>query len=190
MTTLDLPFLPAMPAEAAEVRAPVLGLTLGWASGELAKLPVLAIRQPWATSIVHFGKPLENRAWSGRYLALQLGALRRGGNRFLIQASAGMTRDEMQGWRDFVKERGVEPTAEMMAAAGVKTFRDLPRGGIIGVARFVRWVTESDSPWWIGPGALEMTDVQPLAFLPCKGALGFFGLPNAASQTTAPKTKT
>lgn len=140
----------------------------------LPDLPALSVRQPWATSIVHFGKRLENRAWSGRYLALQLGAVRRAGNRFLIHASQGMTCDEMEGWRDFVKERGIEPTAEAMAAAGIRTVRDMPRGGIIGIATFVRWVEESDDPWWIGPGALEMADVKPLPFAACKGTLGFF----------------
>jgi hypothetical protein len=137
-------------------------------------LPALSIRQPWATSIVHFGKRLENRGWQGRYLQMQLAALRRSGNRFLIHASQGMTRDEMAGWRHFVEERGVAPTAEAMVRDGVNAFRDLPRGGIIGAARFVRWVTESESPWWIGPGALELDEVQPLPFVPCKGALGFF----------------
>ncbi len=178
MTQETMPFLPVTEPEPAACAGPNCAVSPGWAASELATLPVLAIRQPWATSIIHFGKRLENRSWNGRYLALQLGALKRGENRFLIQASQGMTRDEMEGWQDFVEDRNVKPTAEMMAAAGVKTFRDLPRGGIVGVARFVRWVTASDDPWWIGPGALEMTDVQPLDFLPCKGALGFFRLPN------------
>lgn len=137
-------------------------------------IPALSVRQPWATSIVHFGKRLENRCWTGRYLALQLGALRRAGNRLLIHASQGMTRDEMEGWRDFVTDRGCAPTPEVMETAGVKTFRDLPRGGIVGVATFVEWVTASDSPWFIGPGALVLADVQALPFTPCKGALGVF----------------
>lgn len=137
-------------------------------------LPALSVRQPWATSIVHFGKRVENRCWSGRYLALQLGTLRRAGNRVLIHASQGMTRDEIAGWKEFVEERNVRPTREMTDAAGVTTYRDLPRGGIVGVATFVEWVTASDSPWFIGPGALVLTDVQPLPFTPCKGALGVF----------------
>lgn len=142
-----------------------------WCAGMLA----LSIRQPWATSIVHFGKPVENRVWKGRYLQLQLDTIAQHGDRFLIHAAKGMDQDDIDGWRDLVDERPeCKPTPEQMAAAGVKTLRDLPRGGIIGVARFVTVVERHPSPWFTGPLALVFKDVAPLPFVPCRGFLGFF----------------
>lgn len=137
-------------------------------------LLALSIRQPWATSIVHFGKRVENRAWSGSYLRMQNDAIRRAGDRFLIHASKGLTSAECEDWEETAQLAGVAPTAAMLAAAGIKTYRDLPLGGIIGIATFVEWVTMHDSPWFFGPGALVLTEVAPLPFTPCRGALGFF----------------
>lgn len=142
---------------------------------DLAALPALTVRQPWATSIVHFGKTVENRRWIGIYLKAQLSVVRAAGNRFLIHAGKGMDEDDILGWRDHIAQRPqCRPSPEMMKAAGVERIRDLPRGGIIGVATVAEWVTTHESPWFVGPGALVLTNVQSLAFIPCRGLQGFF----------------
>lgn len=141
-----------------------------WAVG----LRALSIRQPWATSIVHFGKPVENRVWNGGYLKAQLSGIREG-DRFLIHAAKNMEEDDILGWRELIEDcPSCRPTSAMLAAAGVKTYADLPRGGIIGAATYAGWVKDHSSQWFVGPGAVVMADVLPLPFVPCRGMLGFF----------------
>lgn len=175
------------PRETSEVDAVGAGVP-DWVRGELGTLPVLSVRQPWATSIVFFGKPVENRKWWGVYLKAQLGKIRVG-ERFLIHAAKGMDEDDIDGWKSHTDERpSCRPTKEQAAAASVHTFADLPRGGVIGHARYVGWVTQHPSPWFTGPGALVMEDVQPLPFYPCRGMLGFFRLPQREAAPSSAAT--
>ena len=48
------------------------------------------------------------------------------------------------------------------------------RGGIIGTAEIVDCIEQSDSPWFFGPYGLVLENVQPVDFIPVKGALGLF----------------
>lgn len=126
----------------------------------MAELPPLAlsIRQPWAFSIVHGGKDIENRQWPTRYR----GPL-------LIHAAKGMTRDELDDWKDFIAERNLDgPWRDG------KTVGDLQRGGIVGACDLVDCITQSDSPWFVGRFGFVLRNVRPLPFMPCRGALGFF----------------
>lgn len=134
----------------------------------------LSIRQPWAWLIVRpdlTGEPrkaaiyereikdVENRDWPTRF---------RGP--VLIHASKGMTRTEYENAEDPLwASRG--PTIELPA------FEDLQRGGIIGRARIVDCVTHSESPWFVGRFGFVLADVEPLSFVPCRGALGLFPVP-------------
>lgn len=61
----------------------------------------------------------------------------------------------------------------------------LPRGGIVGVARVVDCVTEMDSQWFYGKFGFVLRDAMPVPLIPCKGALGFFALPDDVRQTLA-----
>lgn len=68
----------------------------------------------------------------------------------------------------------------------------LPRGGIVGRARIVGVVRNEESfadylklggddrqrAWWFGGFALVLADVEPLPFVPWKGALGLFEVPD------------
>lgn len=56
-------------------------------------------------------------------------------------------------------------------------FPDLPRGGIVGRARIVDCVTQSDSPWFVGRFGFVLADVEPLPFVECRGALALFPVP-------------
>ncbi len=51
---------------------------------------------------------------------------------------------------------------------------DLPRGGIVGMARIVDCVTAMDSRWFFGRYGFVLADAFPVPLIPCKGALGFF----------------
>ena len=121
----------------------------------MTALPTIAlsIRQPWAWAILHRGKPVENRSWATSF---------RGP--FCLHAAKGMTRDEQLEFHDFILRLGMEPP----------NFATLPRGGIVGTAELVSVVTESPSPWFFGPCGFMLRNVQPVEFIPCKGALGFF----------------
>jgi hypothetical protein len=143
-----------------DVRSTESAKAPGWASWELAKLPVLSIRQPWAWMIVHAGKDIENRTWKTNF---------RG--RFLIHAAKGCTYDE---WSE------AESWAVGVCGIGedrCPTLDKIERGGIVGVATLVDCVTVKRSRWFCGPFGFVLDEVQPLDFLPCKGALGFFRLP-------------
>lgn len=131
-------------------------------------MKALSIRQPWPWCIINLDKRLENRDWQDRNPGLKF----RG--HFLIHASAGMTRAEYEETRDFLGTifpawlRRLPPMA------------DLQRGGIVGAARITGIVRESESPWFFGPLALQLEDVRAApVFIPWKGALGFFDVPEA-----------
>lgn len=65
---------------------------------------------------------------------------------------------------------------ETMAGIGVECLEpcDLSYGGIIGSVDVVAIVTKHDSPWFFGPRGLVLANPEPCAFVPAKGALGFF----------------
>lgn len=51
---------------------------------------------------------------------------------------------------------------------------DLPRGGIVGMARIVDCVTAMDSQWFFGKYGFVLRDAFPVDLIPCRGQLGFF----------------
>lgn len=141
-------------------------------AGDVVNRYALSIRQPWAWLIVRPDltgelrkaaihereiKDVENRDWPTRY---------RGP--ILIHASKGMTRAEYEDAADF---------ASSLSSWELPRFEDLPRGGIVGRARIVDCVTQIDSRWFVGRFGFVLTDVEPLPFVPCRGALGLFPVP-------------
>lgn len=122
----------------------------------------MSIRQPWAWLIVHGPKRFENRGWQERNPSL---AYMNKGMRFLIHAAKGMTHAEYDEAHAMAEERGVV----------LPPLHDLARGGIVGVAEVVQWhwTRPKGMDWAFGSG-IELTNVQPVTFAPCVGALGFF----------------
>ncbi len=131
----------------------------------------LSIRQPWAFSIVSGTKRIENRGWNSHH---------RG--HFLIHASKGLTGVELEGWADMI-------VGEDISWPGLRgriwRKSDFDLGGIVGVARLDRVVQSADDlpadqrPWFFGPYGFVLADVRPIApMIPCKGALGFFAVPD------------
>ncbi|MCC5809903.1 MAG: ASCH domain-containing protein [Ectothiorhodospiraceae bacterium] len=113
----------------------------------------LSIRQPWAWHILHSGKDIENRDWATKY---------RG--RVLIHASKAMTRAEYED-------------ASLMAP--LPRMEDLERGGIVGSVEIVDCGTASSSRWFTGRCGFVLRDPQPVPFIPWKGQLGFFEVPDS-----------
>lgn len=133
-------------------------------------MKALSIRQPWAFAITHGRKDVENRTWSTNY---------RG--RVLLHASGSMTRDDIEGFRDFIEDNP-ELGGDWLNG---RTLRQLDRGGIVGLATIVDCVSESRSPWFFGPYGFVLSQVRPLPFVACKGALGFFDVPNEVLAAVA-----
>lgn len=123
------------------------------AGATIPQLPALSIRQPWAWLILNRGKDVENRTWPTKF---------RG--RFLIHAAKGCTREEYDCAESFAWCNDVE----------IPPLKTLPRGGIVGLATLTDCVAASASDWFVGDWGFVLADVQPLPFVPCKGALGFF----------------
>ena len=126
-------------------------------------MKALSIRQPWAWLIVNGYKDIENRTWP---------TYRRGP--VLIHASKGMTKAEyedvadMLAWQPGIYEQKI----------GLPAFDDLERGGIVGRANIVDNLTASKSPWFFGPHGFLLRNIEKLPFVPLKGALGFFDVPD------------
>ena len=118
----------------------------------------LSIRQPWASLILKAGKDIENRDWPTKF---------RG--RILIHASKGCTRQEFEDAIWFA-----EDAINRNINADLKT---IERGGIVGSVEIVDCVTHSDSPWFVGRYGFVLRDPCVLPFIPWKGQLGFFDVP-------------
>lgn len=141
--------------------------------GDLPKL-ALSIRQPWAWAILHAGKDIENRDWPTKL---------RGP--ICIHAAKGMTGDE---FNDFVRTiHCVSLVRPFPPGATVPLASELRRGGIVGTAEIVDCVEASASPWFFGRYGFVLRNVQPVDFIPVKGALGFFDwrakIPHNSAET-------
>jgi hypothetical protein len=130
---------------------------------EYAHLHALSIRQPWASEIILGTKDVENRTWPTKH---------RGP--VLIHAAKSQATADAMGFLEFLRERGLSMNANTARSWRATAFRDLPRGGIIGIAEIVDCVEASESPWFVGPYGFVLRNAKPLPFIPCKGLLGFF----------------
>lgn len=122
-------------------------------------LPAIAIKQPWASLIIHGGKDIENRTWPTKM---------RG--RVLVHASKQREVEQWVQALDLMADRGMSEFTQSLLR------ESLPCGGIIGTAEIVDCVTESDSPWFVGQYGFVLANPKPLPFVACRGALGFFGV--------------
>ena len=130
-------------------------------------MKALSLKQPWAWSIVHGPKRIENRKWApwpqvvGEVIAIH----------------ASKTYDE--DGASYIRQVFREPPAKGVAVAGA----------IIGVARVVGCARSMADPrllpldqvyWFFGPYAWLLDDVRALASpVPCAGALALWNVPSA-----------
>jgi hypothetical protein len=128
----------------------------------------LSLTQPWAWLVVHRDKRIENRRWNTPLRGT-----------FLIHAAKGMTKRDYYDARDAVIELGYPSLVYEIPGYAV-----LERGGIVGQADLVGVLEPTDAPtvpWHMaGQYGFELANVRPLAFRPCKGALGFWDFEAAA----------
>lgn len=171
-------------------------------------MKALSIMQPWASAILHLGKRLENRGWQGcSYRGPLLLHASKGVGTITdfdyavddMLANLVLDGCSHEDRSNAIKKLGVvnrKRARELYWAPG----NEMPRGGIVGVCRvesvippsarswsaqakvFDEWVCQGGDPkqkrWWMGGFALVLKDVRPLPFLPWKGALGLFEVPD------------
>lgn len=129
-------------------------------------MKALSIRQPWAFSILHLGKDVENRKWGTSYR----GPL-------LIHAAKGCTADDVADWWAFVcAMKSGRPVDAWDRWPGRDT---VARGAIVGIVDLVGCFVDASSPWFVGPVGLAVA--RPRAFaepIPYRGQLGLFDVPH------------
>ena len=128
-------------------------------------MKALSVRQPWAFSIFHLGKDIENRsqAFSHR------GPL-------AIHASLGGTRIEYHEALRFIQSIADAPP--FPAGVSFPAFDQFQRGGIVGLVDVIDCRRRSESRWFFGPYGLVLANPRPVEFIPCTGRLGLFDIPD------------
>lgn len=134
----------------------------------------LSIRQPWVWAILNAGKRIENRPRRYHYR----------GPICLHASTAPIPREEIAYHycvEDVLAWHAGKPMSTREAKQKPLTLADLTprlsdlqRGGIVGTADIVDCIEASDDPWFFGPHGLVLENVQPVEFIPVKGALGLF----------------
>lgn len=142
-------------------------------------MKALSLRQPWAYAVLHLGKRIENRTWDTTFRGT-----------FLIHAAKACTAPEYEEFVEFTRGRAIAHPIVPLPEA-------LPRGGIVGRARLagvvrpdgknVSWSPHStlladaaglDLRWHIGGNyGFVLADVEPLPFVPWRGAQRWFEVP-------------
>ena len=128
-------------------------------------MKALSIQQPWAWAIFN-GKPVENRTWPTHFTG-----------QFLIHAGKKF---DYEGYRWLLDNRNLL-TAEL-------PHRDVFQcGGFVGKSRVVDCVDYHPSPFFFGPWGFVLIDSQSIPFIPYRGQLGFFDVPEEiANQSLEP----
>lgn len=165
-------------------------------------MKALSLRQPWAHAVLHLGKRVENRDWAG---CSYRGPVLLHASKTLVLRDFDEWMDSII---NIVNPKPGNERLEMLKPLaymsvplrgkhhGEGTWRPaptLPLGGIVGRARIDGIINDSrdfatyaagvkngeqQRDWWMGGFALVLTDVEPLPFIPWKGSLGFFDVPD------------
>ncbi|HVU38056.1 MAG TPA: hypothetical protein VHC95_06955 [Opitutales bacterium] len=110
----------------------------------------LSVRQPWATLILRAGKDIENRTWPTR-------------------ARGWVLLHAFQDAGDFM-------AMHCLSWCGLAPV-EFPKGAILGAMKIDGCVTESKSPWFVGPYGYIIAETRIFAKpIPYTGALGFFNV--------------
>lgn len=123
--------------------------------------PAISIRQPWAWLILNAGKDIENRDWPTNF---------RG--RVLIHASKSGTKQDYQDAFDFLDSIDL---AHLIIDIPPRDL--IEKCGIVGAVDIVDCTNASDSPWFMGQYGFVLRNPKPMPFIPWKGRLGFFNVP-------------
>lgn len=124
-------------------------------------MKALTIKQPWASLIIRGGKDIENRDWRTRYTGI-----------IAIHSSAKMSREDMQDACDLMRQFVPRFSADRFRQDG------FPTGAILGTVEIVGCVSQSDSPWFVGDYGFVLRNAVAFSEpIPCRGALGFWEVP-------------
>lgn len=130
-------------------------------------IPALSIRQPWAWLIVNGHKDIENRDWATPF---------RG--RFLVHASKTITR---KGYDQCRAE--CEHFLPFTSRYNWPAFEDLQLGGFVGWSTVEDCVRDHPSPWKQPDSfGFVLRDSRPIPFVPWKGRLGWFNVPDGVVE--------
>lgn len=126
----------------------------------------LSIQQPWADLILYGLKTVENRTWStvvrGTVLIHAGVKYDRAGLAFI-----GTVLAKHYGCGRIAEAREILERAETR------------RGAVLGTVDLVACLTQSPSPWFVGPYGFNLRNPVPLRVpVPYRGALGFFEVPD------------
>lgn len=126
-------------------------------------MKAISIKQPWAWAIIYAGKDVENRTWIPR--DNYRGPL-------LIHASKTF---DMEGYL-WILENSPKLFKTEIIMPGPKRF---DMGGVIGKVNFKNVCRHLDiSPWMFGPWGWVFENPKPIDFIPYKGQLGLFNIPD------------
>lgn len=129
----------------------------------MAERPLcLSIMQPWAWLITNGFKTVENRTWATKIR----GPVRLHAGKRLDRAAAA----DVWSNRHPVTGKPFEFDAPAQ----------FELGGIVGEADLVDCVERHPSDFFVGPHGFVFQSARPVAFIPCRGALGFFRLPEVS----------
>jgi len=134
----------------------------------------ISIRQPWAWFIINAGKVIENRTWRCHYrgpIAIHASKLPTSGR--LYEDAI----DDFYDGKGMALRSGVDLSKPNWTTPITMGMFVEQSGAIVGTARIVDCVTESPSPWFVGPYGLVLEDVRPTPVIPCRGALGLWTVP-------------
>jgi hypothetical protein len=121
--------------------------------------------------ILHAGKRIENRGWAPSYRGPLLIHASKWYQAREIDETHNDVSDLVCAWAEAGNEQPT-PTQAMYQAH---------RGGIVGVCELVDMRRNEGADPWEVPGALGLVlaNPRPLPFVPFKGALGLFDVPDA-----------
>ena len=122
-------------------------------------MKVLSVQQPWAWAIMN-GKPVENRTWPTRFTGS-----------FLLHAGKKF---DHSGFAWLLNHRS-------LLTAEIPHRDEFQLGGIVGISRIVDCVNYHPSPFFFGPWGFVLEDSHAVDFIPYRGQLGFFNVPNEIS---------
>ena len=123
-------------------------------------MKALSVQQPWAWAILH-GKDIENRTWPTRFTGL-----------FLIHSGKKFNHE---GFRWLLKHRD-------LLTAEIPHRDNFQMGGIIGCSTIIDCVDYHLSPFFFGPRGFVLKDSMSTVFVPLRGQLGFFEVPDGLME--------
>jgi len=134
-----------------------------------SEMPCLSVRQPWASFIVEGIKDVENRTWYTSYKGP-----------VFIHASKTFTKEDYDIGKALYFQINKDNPGAVCPFPEKEDKNFFPLGGIIGMANIIDCAWINTSPWFFGPYGFYFSNPVRIPFVPCKGRLKFFPVPEEA----------